>query len=783
MKEEKVLCGSCKKYFVWADSYRCQNTPGSKEYNPSGAGDYRPRAFCPICGALVAQWHITNNKDYKKWLWYGDNDQHNAKSPFPPSPKDPKWGKQIPAQLLPSILETKLDVAQIEATENPVATLADHLLEPEELSKPPSAEIEPLSESPPLDEDSISKVDFQKTKNQNQVGVEVEAEPEIEEMRIGQKYHFEKTADAGDQQQEFDKHAEPTDKIDADKEKRIKRKLTAILSADVKGYSALMEKNEILTVQTLVDYRKIMADFIRQFRGRVVDSPGDNLLAEFVSVVDAVQCAVEIQQVLRAKNDLLPENRRMEFRIGVNLGDVIVEADRIYGEGVNIASRVENLADPGGICISGNAYEQIENKLPLNYVYMGEHRVKNIRKPIKIYRAQIGGDDSPKAKFSEQFEKRIKPASLWIASVIFFMIAIVLIWKYFIYPPTSETDISPEKKVSSMVTQRTADSKTKLTLQKPQVTSGPLSKPDKKPPIITPKISETPESNRLAATDTRQLLQEVSKKLPTISSETYLFATREKALRNARLIAFTVVETNHDSLKKGIEKKGVRIAKIPPLEIERALETLIVDGVITTSSALVEKLRHNFPQGIAISLYPEPSLMSEKSQTNVMDGLIFADRVEVDFSPDWDAHIWGAGKIVDRHTKEQHLSSLSSWGDGVFKKNVDRDTSQTSDIRIIFKDVPYLDDFYVVICPPRGGGFYHGKWFVGNNLFLDRGTFPSHKFRETEYFRVPRNAINHEKKVVIHARGFRALYVNIAEVFLSDRLLSSQDMENLFGRN
>ncbi len=169
----------------------------------------------------------------------------------------------------------------------------------------------------------------------------------------------------------------------------VKRKLTAILSADVKGYSRLMGEDEEWTVRTLNAYKDVMGNLIQQHRGRVVDATGDNLMAEFGSVVDAVQSAVEIQQVLRAKNALLPENRRMEFRIGINLGDVIEEGERIYGDGVNIAARLEGLAEAGGICISGSAYEQIENKLPLRYDYLGEHEVKNIAKPVRVYRAQI----------------------------------------------------------------------------------------------------------------------------------------------------------------------------------------------------------------------------------------------------------------------------------------------------------------------------------------------------------------------------------------------------------
>jgi adenylate cyclase len=132
----------------------------------------------------------------------------------------------------------------------------------------------------------------------------------------------------------------------------FKRKLAAILSADVEGYSRLMDDDEEATVRTLTSYRTAIADLTQQFRGRVVDSPGDNILAEFSSVVDAVNCAVEIQRELAERNAELPCNRQMQFRIGINLGDVIEEEGRIYGDGINIAARMEGLAEKGGICVT-----------------------------------------------------------------------------------------------------------------------------------------------------------------------------------------------------------------------------------------------------------------------------------------------------------------------------------------------------------------------------------------------------------------------------------------------
>jgi adenylate cyclase len=166
----------------------------------------------------------------------------------------------------------------------------------------------------------------------------------------------------------------------------VQRRLAAILSADVKGYSRLMGEDEVATVRTLTAYREVMAALIRERRGRVVDAPGDNVLAEFASVVDAVECAMELQREFKSRNAELPALRRLEFRIGINLGDVIVEGERIYGDGVNIAARVEGLAEPGGVSISGTVYDQVKNKLPLAYEPLGEHVVKNIREPVRVYR-------------------------------------------------------------------------------------------------------------------------------------------------------------------------------------------------------------------------------------------------------------------------------------------------------------------------------------------------------------------------------------------------------------
>src|SRR5262249_38388507 len=155
---------------------------------------------------------------------------------------------------------------------------------------------------------------------------------------------------------------------------------------DVKGYSRLMGENEAATLHTLTTYRKVMDTLIEQHHGRVVGSAGDSVLAEFASVVDAVQCAVVIQTTLKAENANLPPDRRMEFRIGINLGDVMVEGAQIYGAAVNIAARMESLAEPGGICISSTVHEHIKNKLTLSCEDLGEQTVKNIAEPVRVWR-------------------------------------------------------------------------------------------------------------------------------------------------------------------------------------------------------------------------------------------------------------------------------------------------------------------------------------------------------------------------------------------------------------
>jgi adenylate cyclase len=175
-----------------------------------------------------------------------------------------------------------------------------------------------------------------------------------------------------------------------EKADHIERRLAAILSADVRGYSRMMAEDEADTVRAVKQCREIIDAHVREHRGRVVDSPGDNVLAEFRSAVEAVQCAVEVQHELASRNDGLDPARRMEFRIGVHLGDVISDDGRIYGDGVNIAARLEALAQSGGICISAAVNEQIRGKLDIDCEDIGDQHVKNIPRSVRVLRVRLG---------------------------------------------------------------------------------------------------------------------------------------------------------------------------------------------------------------------------------------------------------------------------------------------------------------------------------------------------------------------------------------------------------
>ena len=229
----------------------------------------------------------------------------------------------------------------------------------------------------------------------------------------------------------------------------VKRKLTAILNADVKGYSRLMGEDEVGTIRTLNIYKEVMTNFIQQHHGRVVDAPGDNLLAEFASVVDAVQCAVEIQKELETRNTGLPENRRMEFRIGVNLGDVVEDGEQILGDGVNIAARLESLSEAGGICISGTAFDQVENKLALGYKYLGEQTVKNIEKPVRVYRVLMEPEATGRVLGEKKVQHRQwRRLALSLGVVLIVIVVAVVVWRLYLRPTPLPREVASKEKMA-----------------------------------------------------------------------------------------------------------------------------------------------------------------------------------------------------------------------------------------------------------------------------------------------------------------------------------------------
>ncbi len=175
----------------------------------------------------------------------------------------------------------------------------------------------------------------------------------------------------------------------------VKRRLTCVLCADVQSYSRLMEADETGTLETLRRYRQAMQKLVERHGGRVVNTWGDAVIVEFSSVVEAVQCAIEIQRELADLNSDLAEDHRMRFRIGVNLGDIMIDGDDIYGEGVNIAARLQELAEPGGILISRSVFEQVHNKVAIGFDYLGEQMVKNVSEAVPSYRVRLDGRNEP----------------------------------------------------------------------------------------------------------------------------------------------------------------------------------------------------------------------------------------------------------------------------------------------------------------------------------------------------------------------------------------------------
>jgi len=216
----------------------------------------------------------------------------------------------------------------------------------------------------------------------------------------------------------------------------LKRKLAAILAADAVGYSRHMGADEEGTMKLLAAHRAVIDGIIEFHEGRIVNTAGDSVLAEFASPVQAVRCAVEIQDALRTRNDARPEGKRLEFRIGVNLGDVMVKGDDLLGDGVNVAARLESVADPGGICVSSSVYDQIAGKLDLGFVDVGQKTLKNIDRPVRVYRVDR---DGRRVSSAPRRESRGAGAK-WFAGVALIAALAAGAWYFVLLPQSQEAE-------------------------------------------------------------------------------------------------------------------------------------------------------------------------------------------------------------------------------------------------------------------------------------------------------------------------------------------------------
>jgi class 3 adenylate cyclase len=220
------------------------------------------------------------------------------------------------------------------------------------------------------------------------------------------------------------------DEIDRPISQTLERKLATILSADVAEYSRLMGEDEEGTLRTFRGHKQVFESLVAMHRGRIFNTAGDAILAEFNSAVEAVRCATDIQAALRTLNDKLPPNRQVRFRIGINLGDVMVQGQDLMGDGVNVAARIQTAAEPGGVCISGSVHDQIRNKLSLSFQSLGERSFKNIQQPVRTFsitEAESGGT-LPSASFQASAKKA--GAAKWIAAAVVLLVAGGGFWAY-----------------------------------------------------------------------------------------------------------------------------------------------------------------------------------------------------------------------------------------------------------------------------------------------------------------------------------------------------------------
>ncbi len=347
--------------------------------------------------------------------------------------------------------------------------------------------------------------------------------------------------------------------------KGVKRKLAAVVHADVKGYSALMGVDEEGTVRMLAAYRDVLRRLVELHGGRLVDTAGDGFLCEFASAVNAVEFAVEFQQEIDVRNSRLPEHRRMEFRLGINVGDVIEEEGQIYGDGVNIAARLEGVAEAGGICISGTVYDQIRNKMDLRYHSMGEQSVKNIAHPVRAFKVLMGsGGEEADRQIHSGIEPKRKPG--WVFPLVAAVIVMAVgagVWFFSRTPDLERTEIISNKSLSPVSKPVTATDSAPAST--PATSPGtPLPRSDSAEEILQAGVlmrQNTKEANAKA----RQILEKVLERHPN-----HIRVHRMLGMTHYRDSQMGWSESPEDSLKKARELKrradllmGFRTGKPP----------------------------------------------------------------------------------------------------------------------------------------------------------------------------------------------------------------------------
>jgi len=372
----------------------------------------------------------------------------------------------------------------------------------------------------------------------------------------------------------------------------MQRQLKAILSADVQGYSKLMGEDDESTVNTITAYREIMSSFVEKHRGRVVDSPGDNILAEFGSTLNAVNCAIAIQQRLQKENKKLPADRRMQFRIGINLGDIIHKGDRIYGDGVNVAARIESLADPGGISISRNVFDQIKKIVPQGFEYMGEHSVKNIAEPVRIYRVL----------FAPEYEGRVigepishptkmsRPTAIAIGMIV--LASVVFFWVVSSPPPGTEPTLIDKIEAPK--------------LEKASIAVMPFN-----------NLSSDPEQDYFGDGISEDLITDLSK-IPDllVISRLSSFTYKNKSLKVQRIAEELGVQYVLEGSVRKVDK-SVRInAQLIDAASGHHLWAERYDGNMVDIFALQDKITRKIAKSLAVTIIPDNQIRLPENETN-----------------------------------------------------------------------------------------------------------------------------------------------------------------------